>query len=118
MSRFKIQKEEPMTIAQVQKAIEVIKKRDEELNFRTLKTEEYVNIFAKLSLKDSQELFKKLQELDIPRLKDVHIVKLVDLLPVHVEEVKVILQGYTITISQENMKKIAKTIEEFNGTKK
>jgi DNA-directed RNA polymerase subunit F len=66
-----------------------------------------------LEYSKAKELFDKLNKLNVPRLKENHIVKLVDLLPITVDDVKLVLQGYTITVNQENIKKIAKTIEEF-----
>lgn len=103
--------ETPINIYHLKKELEKIKKRDNELNFRANKTEEYLNQIA--TLKNADELFDKIQHLNIPRLKDQHIHKIIDIAPTTVNELKVALQGYTITISNESMKKIVETINEF-----
>ena len=39
--------------------------------------------------------------------------KIIDIAPANLNELKVVLQGYPITINNESMKKIADTINEF-----
>ena len=110
MSNIDVIKEEPITMAELKDELKAIKKRDEELNFRAEKTEEYLQQFSSLKKKDAKDLCKKIEELDIPRLKAEHIVKIVDIMPKTADEVKSILQGYTITVSKDNLKKIADVI--------
>lgn len=117
MTKPHILEKEPMTLAEVQGALKTLKKRDEELTFRGNKTEEYVNYVTKQSKTKALELKKKLQELDIPRLKDEHIVKIIDILPKSLSELKVILQGYTLSVSNDNMTKIMSVVEEYASKK-
>ncbi|MDD5086292.1 MAG: hypothetical protein PHV16_00925 [Candidatus Nanoarchaeia archaeon] len=105
--------EQPITMVELKEEIEKIKKRDKELNFRVGKTEEYLSHFKTLSKSKHDELIKKIEGLNIPRLKDIHIKKIVDLMPRTVDDVKVILQGYALTISNDNVKKIAGIVDEF-----
>jgi len=93
--------------------LEKIKKKEKELNFRSKRTEEYLKEFVKLNQKKGSELVDKLQKLKISRLKDPHIIKIVDLLPESVSDLKSILQGYTLTIKNEDMKKIVEVVKEF-----
>lgn len=93
-------------MAELKMELDKIKKRDEEPNFRVAKTEDYLDSFVELKVTKSRELVKKLQGLEIPRLKVIHIYKLIDLMPQSVAEVQVILQGYTVAVSQDNIKKI------------
>ena len=113
MTRPQLLEKEPMTLAEVKTALAALKKRDEELTFRGNKTEEYVNHVCKLTKAKALELKKKIQELEIPRLKDEHIIKIVDILPANSGELKVILQGYTITVSNDNVKKIQDLVSEY-----
>jgi DNA-directed RNA polymerase subunit F len=106
-------KETPMSMSEVKSELSKIKKRDEELNFRSAKTEEYLNQFSPLSSTKVEELKKKLEGLKIPRLKEEHVVKIVDVLPSTLDDVKAFLQGQTITVTQENQKKIADTVDKF-----
>ncbi|MBU0614474.1 MAG: hypothetical protein KJ601_00095 [Nanoarchaeota archaeon] len=106
---MKIISEKPVTMAYVRKELENIKKRDKELSFRSGKTEEYLNQFAD---KNSKELQDKLTNLDIPRLKEEHIVKIVDIRPINEKDLKGILSNYPMTITNDNLKKIIQAIKE------
>jgi len=100
--------ENPMNMQEVKKEIAKIKKRDKELNYRSTKTEEYLqqlDISAK-----TEELREKILKINIPRLKEQHIQKIVDLMPTSVKDLKVILQGYILTVNNDNLKKIIDTI--------
>jgi DNA-directed RNA polymerase subunit F len=109
----KVQEETPISIYDLQKEIKKIKKRDAELSIRAGKTEEYINQFTTLKVSDADALEKDLMGLDIPRFKESHVKKILDLLPESVDELKVILQGYTLTISKENMEKVVKTVQKY-----
>src|SRR3989338_5829235 len=111
MADIKILSEVPINMYQLQEELKAIRKRDKELNFRANKTEEY--LISLVQIKDGDALFKKLVALDIPRLREQHIHKIVELLPATVQDLKVVLQGYTLNVSQENMKKIAALVAEF-----
>ena len=91
--------------------IQQIKKRDKELNFRSQKTEEHLASAA--AYKDAEKLFDKLNKLNISRLREQHIHKIIDVMPATVKDLKVVLQGYTISVSNENMKKIVDTTKSF-----
>lgn len=112
-----IVEEKPITLVELKEELTKIKKRDKELNFRSNKTYDYLQVFVNLTPAKAEELEKKLEKQDIPRLKDVHIKKIIDLLPQTLEDLKVILQGYTITVNNDNLKKIVQIVNEFLGTK-
>jgi DNA-directed RNA polymerase subunit F len=112
MKNPKVLSEKPVTMAEMAAEIEKIKKRDGELNFRATKTEEYLQQFELPSEKKIEELKKKIDGLNVPRLKEEHIVKIVDLMPKTTDEMKIIMSAYTISITQDNMKKIVSAINE------
>ena len=113
MTKPRLVSQEPITLAEVKAELEKIKEKTKELNFRATRTEEYLNIFTKLSKSKAEELKKKLADLNVPRLGNDHIAKIVDTLPKNTEELKVVLQGYPLTITKENMNKISKAVKEF-----
>lgn len=113
MSSAKIVKETAISMNDLKKEIRAIKKRDETLNYRCEKTDEYVNSVAPLTDKDYKEMEKKLNELNILRVKDREIIKILDLLPKNEEEVKSILSTSNITLKKEDAKKIADVVSEF-----
>ena len=105
--------ETPVGITQLKEELEKIKKRDSELSARSQKLEEYINQFTELSSEDYQKLIDELTKLDIPRLKELHIIKIADLLPAKVNDLKTILQGYALTVTNDNMKKIVDVTSKF-----
>lgn len=113
MSKPELLNETPVTMSELKESLKKVVKRDGELNFRASKTEDYLNQFVTLKPKEVKELFVKLKELDVPRLKDAHMIKLIDLLPDTAEEVKFTLAQYTVTVNPENCKKIADIIKGY-----
>ncbi|MBI3027157.1 hypothetical protein HYY70_03515 [Candidatus Woesearchaeota archaeon] len=111
MADVQIVSEAPIDIYNLKKELERIKKRDSELNFRASRTEDYLNQVA--SLENSNELFDKIVKLNIPRLKEQHIHKIIDIMPTTINDLKVVLQGYTLTLNNDSIKKIVELTNEF-----
>lgn len=104
-----------MNASELRKRLESVKERDKELGFRAAKTEEYlVQIHA---VEKPDQLFHKIASLEIPRLKDSHINKIIDIMPASVRDLKVVLQGYSLTASNDNMKKIIDILKGFADKK-
>ena len=108
---LEILSETPINTYQLKEELSKIKKRDKELNFRAQKTEEH--LAQVITHKNANELFDKISKLNISRLREQHIHKIIDITPTTVKDLKVVLQGYTINISVENMKKIVDAINKF-----
>lgn len=113
MTKPVIVEEQPINSAKLKAELEKIQKRDGELNYRANKTLEYLNQFVTLGPKKADELYKKLTDLNIPRLKENHIHKIIDTLPDDVEGLKVVLQGYPISVTQDSLKKIVAVVQEY-----
>ncbi|MFH1505442.1 MAG: hypothetical protein ABIE94_00420 [archaeon] len=113
MSKPEILSKEPINMIELKEELKRIKKRDSELSFRGNKTEEYLNQFADLKAKEAKELVEKMEKLNIPRLKDNMIHKIIDILPRTESELKLILQGYTLTITGDNLKKIMAALKNY-----
>ena len=113
MTHPNVLSETPISMVEIKAELERIKKRDGELNFRAGRAEEYLAQFVSQKPKVAEELSKKILELNIPRLKPEHVAKLVDILPITQDEVKMLLQGYTITVSKENMKRVADVVKDY-----
>ena len=112
MPKHKILEQAPLALREVHDALEQIKERDKELNFRAQKTLEYIQQVGPVKPAAAKKLFKALQELEGARLKDVHCQKLIDLAPKTAEEVKVAMQGYSVPLSKDAFGKIAELIAE------
>ena len=118
MAKPELLSQKPINMVELKEELEAIKKRDKELGFRSNKTAEYLGQFVILSPKKAEELKKKLEGLKISRLKDEFVIKIIDTLPRNIEELKTLLQGYVVTINQEDMKKIVGVINEFAPAEK
>jgi DNA-directed RNA polymerase subunit F len=114
----KIIEEVPVGMGELKDELERIKKRDKELGYREGRTEEYLSHFHMLSSEKREELKKKLEGLNVPRIRDVHILKIIDIMPKTMEELKMIIQGYPITVNNENLKKIVETVLKYVPEKK
>lgn len=113
MVRAEIIEEVPIGMSELKSELKRIKKRDEESSPRLQKLEEYLNNFNQISKADYDSMVSEISQLNVPRLKDVHVMKIADIMPENVEELKSILQGYAITITAENMKKIITVTKKF-----
>jgi len=118
MPEIKIIEERPISMAELKEELKDIKKRDTELGFRTAKVAEQVDVLKVLKLKDAEEIMEKVQKLNIPRLKDVHICKIIDLTPQTIVELKNIVQSYSLTVTNDNLEKILEILAEYVPKKK
>lgn len=118
MTDLKIIEDKPINLSQLREEIKEIKKRDEELGFRTAKVNEQLEVVKILKEKDAEELFAKIERLSVPRLKDLHIHKIIDLMPNSMMELKNIITGYSLTITNDNLDKILSLVSEYGGKKK
>lgn len=105
--------EKPLSLVDVKANLESIQKRDEELNYLSNKAKEYLDNFVILSADKKEELYKKLSDLDLTRLKDEHICKFIDFLPKDLEELKVVLQSYPLSLSKKDQEAIMAVVKEF-----
>jgi len=108
----------PVTLAEVKNELKRIKKRDEELNFRGNKSEDYINSIHVISEKEAKELYAEIEKVGILRIKPEHIVKIVDLMPSTLEETKYVVQSMGLTITKDALSKLYKTISKHTSEKK
>ncbi|MFH1439268.1 MAG: hypothetical protein ABIG89_01800 [Candidatus Woesearchaeota archaeon] len=113
-----ILEEKPISMFEMKEELDQNKKKFGELNFRALKTNEYLEQFVKIKPKNSKEMIQKLLDLNIPRLKENHIYKIADIMPHKPELVKLLFQGTALTISDDNCKKVVKVIDEYQPKEK
>ena len=113
MASIKLIQEIPVSLSEMKDSLHSIESRDKELSFRANKVKDYLNKVVKLDGKTASELKQKLISLDIPRLKDRQIVKIIDILPDNIEDLKAIFIGEITTITQENLEKIVEAIKPF-----
>ncbi len=106
--------EQPLSLTDVKGILKKVEKRDEELNYRTTKAKEFLeNLKITLSDAKKKELFEKLQGLNLTRIKEEHMMKIIDFLPKDTNELKVILQSYPLSLSKKDQETIVGAVKEF-----
>ena len=108
---IKIIEEQPITLLEMKENLEAIEKRDKSLNFRSNKTNEYLKLLVTNKKKDQDDIKKKIAALNILRLKERHIVKLLDLMPEDLDSLKVIISGENMTLTDEDLKKLLESLK-------
>ena len=95
---------EPLSMPEV---IEYIKKTGES----QADIKSFIKKFTKLNYKEAKELRKKIEELDLMKLRAEHIVKIIDLMPENSEELNKIFVD--VSLNEDETKKILETIKKF-----
>lgn len=111
MTDFKIINETPVSAVELKEKLEAIKKRDKEIGTKATKTIEYLNTFVSVKPKEAENIKKNIMNLNISRLKERHIAKIVDLMPKDVESLKMLFVGENLTLKQEDLNKIFEAIQ-------
>ncbi|MBI5798259.1 DNA-directed RNA polymerase subunit F [Candidatus Woesearchaeota archaeon] len=109
MSEFEVLEEAPVSLAVLKEKLQAMK-GEGELPFRAEKTSSYLEGFPIASVKEAESLSQKIMELNIPRLKDRHIVKIVDIMPKDLDSLRLLLTTETLTVKDEDLKKILDVI--------
>ncbi len=99
-----IRKEEPLSMPEV---LEYIKKE----NDKEKELEIFIKKFTKLKVKESKEFRKKLEELNLMKVKPTHISKIIDLLPETEQDLNKIFVD--VSLSEDETKKILEVVKEF-----
>lgn len=118
MVELKVIEEKAISMAELKEDLKEIKKRDTELGFRTAKVAEHLEAVKVAKPKEAEEMFNKIHKLSIPRFKDAHIHKIIDLMPINMLELKNIVQGYSLTVTNENLEKVLEVLADYQPKKK
>ena len=71
----------------------------------------FIKNFTKMKVKDAHELKEKLEKLELMKMKQDHIAKIIDLMPRDNEELNKIFTG--VSLDEDETKKILDTIKEY-----
>lgn len=105
--------EKSLSLVDVKELLTVIEKRDGQLNHFSNKAKEYLEIFVKLSEAKKKEIEKKLAELELTRLKPEHIAKIIDFMPKDATDLKVLLQGYYVSLPKKDQESILAVVKNY-----
>ncbi len=106
--------QKPLALADVKKTISAIEQRDTELNFPSTRVKEYAELFVELSATKKESLHKKLTELQLTRLKEEHLTKIIDFLPKTANDLKIVLLAYPLSLPKKDQESIVAVVNEFS----
>jgi DNA-directed RNA polymerase subunit F len=114
MSNYKVLKKQEMSNSEV---LEILEKNseDRELTYREEKTLEYLKKFVKLSKENFIKAKEELIALEIPRLEEVHINKILDLMPVNGTQIRAIVGSSGTVLVDENISKILSILDKYRN---
>lgn len=99
-----IRKDESLSMAETLEYV----KGDKDLE---LELKSFIKKFVKLNPKEAKELRKKLESLDLLKLKADHAVKIIDLMPENQENLNKIFTD--VSLNEDEAKKILDIVNEF-----
>lgn len=105
--------EKPLSLADAKKIITDIEKRDKELGFLSNRAKEHLDGFVTLSDEEKDKLHKELVGLKLTRLKEEHFAKIIDFLPTTVNDLKVVLQAYPLSLPKKDQEAIIGVVKKF-----
>ena len=116
MAHPKFIEEKSLSLAEVREYMQQMEKRDTTLNHLSQKTKEYIESFEQLpSLEKKQTLQKKLTALELTRLKPEHIMKICDFLPKTVNDLKIVLLAYPLSMPKKDQDAIVEAVKSVMG---
>ena len=113
MANPKVLSSEPLSLTDVKQAVETIEARNPELGLLTQKTKEYCDAFCTLTMEQKDAVLEGLRSLEITRLRDEHLYKLIDFMPTTEDELRTVMQSYPITLSKTDKTNIIAKIKEL-----
>jgi len=94
----------PLSMIEVSKYLEKSEEKEKDLM-------EFIKKFSKLSLKEAEELRKKIEGLELIKIKPEHISKIIDLIPENEQDLNKIF--IDVNLDEDETKKILETVKEF-----
>lgn len=101
--------ERPIPISEVK---DLMGKR-KEYSYRQKLALEHIKDNAKLSEKNAKAVIEELKKLEIRRLREKDIVKIADLVPKTIDELKVILSTSATPLIKEEMEKVIEIVKKY-----
>jgi len=99
---------EPIPLAKVKEILENFS-NDHELNYEQNLTLDHVTKFSKLSLEDTEKLIKELEEI----VKHRHAVRIADLMPEDLPDLRLMFAKERVPIKKEDLEKILEILSNY-----
>ena len=112
MANYEIISKEPVHPSKVLNHIEQ-KVEEKELTYREEKILEYLKDSNKLSLEEFNTAFEELKALEIPRLEDSHLIKILEILPRNGVELRSIVSHGGVVVVDDVVTQILDIVKKY-----
>ncbi len=102
--------EKPVSIVEVKRILEA-KAKEKKLGYEQNNVLEHLRKFCKLSKKNAEQMIENLSKIE--KLKDKHVMTIVNNLPEDLDDLRLLFTNERITISQDDKKKILEIVKKF-----
>lgn len=113
---MEVLKERNVSLPEVKSILEKKKReyaeKNQELIYEQRRALEHARKYAKLSLKDAEDLMKKLANLEI-KLTEEQIVKIIDIMPKTVDDIRAIFAKERFKYDESKIKEILDLLEQY-----
>jgi DNA-directed RNA polymerase subunit F len=116
-SEGKIGESKPVPLAVVRNLL-AKREREGELHYEQKLALDYAKKFAKLDQKEAEDVIGALMKLEIPRFKERHAVKLVDIMPEDKTAVRAVFSKESITLNPEQTESVLKILNKHRPVSK
>jgi DNA-directed RNA polymerase subunit F len=108
-SEYEVLKEEPVPLVKAKELLKDV----EEKTFEQKIAFEHAKKFSKITLQKAGELQKELSTLEMRKLKDEQIIKIIDMMPADVDELRVILAHAQVPYRDEELQQISDIVKKY-----
>lgn len=106
---MEVKSEKPISWVEVKKIL-TKKEKEKELGYEQKNALEHLRKFCKISQQKAEKIMAELRKIE--KLKDKHIVNIVNFLPENLEELRIIFAHERVVLSDEEKKKIIKIVKD------
>jgi DNA-directed RNA polymerase subunit F len=107
---MKIISKRPVCLGEVK---EILGKKEKEENQRIEMMREYLNNFLKITPENAKKLKEEIKALNIPKIDEEHMVKIIDIMPIDADDVKKIFFGTSVALTQDEIQKILDVVKKY-----
>jgi DNA-directed RNA polymerase subunit F len=108
---MKVEGEKFVAWPEVKKALEK-KEKEKELSYEQKNALDHLRKFSKISEKSAAEMWEELSKIE--RLKEKHIVSIINQMPQDLEEMRVLFANEVVNLPEDDRKKIISIVAKFS----
>ncbi|MFP4401684.1 MAG: hypothetical protein ACLFPL_00485 [Candidatus Nanoarchaeia archaeon] len=112
MANYEIINQKPIHTSRVFDEIST-RTQNREMTYREERTLEYLKKFNKLSAKQFEEAYSELVSLEIPRIEEFQLIKILEIMPKNGPELRAIISHGGVVVVDETVTQILDVLKKF-----